>query len=315
MKGLVIKINSNNYLVEIPPESVAVSVSQTPQIVSADIKGNMRLQNIRSTNPVVVGDWVEVDEQGWITEIYDRKNYIVRKSTNLSKQTHILAANIDLAILMVTITNPVTTTTFIDRFLATAEAYEVPICMIFNKIDLYNEAEKQQLQALMNLYQKIGYTCYALSCLDCEDVKGELMALLSHKITLLSGHSGVGKSSFINALSGETAAKVGDLSRVHHKGMHTTTFSQMYHLTNDIRIIDAPGIKGFGSVDMKKEEITHYFKDIFQYAQQCRFSDCSHTHEAHCAVLQAVKNGDIALSRYESYLNMLTDENEKYRIG
>ena len=282
------------------------------------VKGNFRIRGIRSTNPVAIGDHVEViqgeDGTNWITELYDRKNYIIRRSTNLSYASHILAANVDMAALIVTINHPKTSTTFIDRFLATCEAYCVPACLIFNKIDLLSEEEMQTLATLRQLYDSLGYPTYAISALnDVSTVNCQLSTLFSNRITLLSGNSGVGKSTLLNAILGKDVARTGAISSAHHKGMHTTTFSEMYPL-GDAWIIDTPGIKGFGLLDIEKEEVCHYFREIFRISRECRYSNCLHTGEPGCAVYQAVVDGEIALSRYESYLSILDDTHEgKYR--
>ena len=292
--------------------------------VECHVKGNFRIRGIRSTNPVAVGDFVEVqtlsDGTHWITEIEDRCNYIIRKSTNLSKESHILAANVDQVALIVTINHPVTSTTFIDRFLATCEAYRVRALLIFNKIDLLTEEELAQLEDLRALYKSLGYSTLAISAIHLQPV--ELSAMLKGKTTLLSGNSGVGKSTLLNALFGKEMTRTGKISDAHDKGMHTTTFSEMYELGGAFEaegerhswVIDTPGIKGFGGVDMQREEVSHYFREIFRVAQDCRFGDCTHTGEPGCAVQEAVIRGEIAVSRYESYLSLLGDCNEsKYR--
>ena len=313
MKGLVVKTTGTSYGVYFPDGTIA----------DCHVKGNFRIRGIRSTNPVAIGDHVEVtpneDGTNWITELCDRKNYIVRRSTNLSYASHILAANVDMAALIVTINHPITSTTFIDRFLATCEAYRVPACLIFNKIDLLNEQELQELDSLRQLYESLNYPTYAISALDLTSEpiahsQSPIVHIFQNRITLLSGNSGVGKSTLLNAIFGKDIARTGAISSAHHKGMHTTTFSEMHQLNDTSWIIDTPGIKGFGLLDVEKEEIGHYFRDIFRVSRDCRYSNCQHTGEPGCAVYQAVANGEIALSRYESYLSILDDTNEgKYR--
>ncbi len=301
MKGLVIKNTGSWYTV----------LTDDGPTVDCKIKGNFRLRGIRSTNPVAVGDRVEIKE-GFITEIEDRRNYIIRKSINLSKQSHILAANVDQALLMVTVSKPETSTTFIDRFLASAEAYRVPVILIFNKTDLLSEEELHYQQMMIQLYETVGYECRAISAETGQGVE-ELRPLLDGKITLISGNSGVGKSTLINYIIPEANQRTAEISDAHNTGMHTTTFSEMLPL-GDGWLIDTPGIKGFGTFDMEKEELTSYFKEIFEFSKQCRFSDCTHTHEPGCAVIKAVEDHYIAQSRYQSYLSMLEDKDEnKYR--
>ena len=309
MKGLVIKSTGTSYGVFFPDGTSA----------DCHVKGNFRIRGIRSTNPVAIGDYVEVtkgeDGTNWITELYDRKNYIVRRSTNLSYASHILAANVDMAALIVTVNHPKTSTTFIDRFLATCEAYRVPACLIFNKIDLLGEEDAPVLSALQQLYESLGYPTYAISALKDTSKVVELISKVFHdRVTLLSGNSGVGKSTLLNAIFGKDIARTGAISSAHHKGMHTTTFSEMYSLDASSWVIDTPGIKGFGMLDMERSEMGHYFREIFQIGRECRYSDCVHINEPGCAVNQAVIDGRIAFSRYESYLSMLEDISEnKYR--
>ena len=305
MRGLVIKSTGSSYIVLLDDGTS----------VECHIKGNFRIRGIRSTNPVAVGDFVEVqtlpDGTNWLVEIKERKNYIIRRSTNLSKESHILAANIDQVALIVTVNHPVTSTTFIDRFLATCEAYRVHALLIFNKIDLFTEEELAQLDDLRALYESIGYKTVELSAISLQT--SEILPLLASKTTLLSGNSGVGKSTLLNALFGREMTRTGKISDAHDKGMHTTTFSEMYFLP-DGAIIDTPGIKGFGAVDMQKEEVSHYFPEIFRVGRDCRFGNCTHTNEPGCAVQEAVIKGEISVSRYESYLSLLGDCSEsKYR--
>lgn len=294
--------------------------------VECHIKGNFRIRGIRSTNPVAVGDFVEVqtlaDGTNWIKEIEERRNYIIRRATNLSKESHILAANIDQVALIVTVNHPITSTTFIDRFLATCEAYRVRAFLIFNKIDLLTEEELAQLHELRALYESLDYPTLAISAkhLNSEAINGEantreaLNTLLRGKTTLFSGNSGVGKSTLLNALFGKELTRTGKISDAHDTGMHTTTFSEMYFLPEGGAVIDTPGIKGFGTIDFEKEEVSHYFREIFRVGRDCRFSNCTHTTEPGCAVQEAVIKGSIAISRYESYLSILNDSTEgKYR--
>ena len=282
------------------------------QLFDCKVKGNFRLRGIRSTNPVAVGDRVCVSEGNFITEIEDRRNYIIRKSINLSKQSHIIAANVDQALLVVTVNRPQTNTTFIDRFLASAEAYRVPVVLIFNKTDLLDDDEKHYQEMLIHLYETVGYECRAISA-ETGDGIDALLPMLQGKITLLSGNSGVGKSTIINRLVPGVNLRTAEISDAHQMGQHTTTFSEMIPL-GEGWLIDTPGIKGFGTFDMEPEELTSYFKEIFCFSKDCRFSNCTHTHEPGCAVLQALENHYIAQSRYQSYLSMLNDKDEnKYR--
>lgn len=311
MHGLVIKNTGSWYTVK----------TEDGKTIDCKIKGNFRLKGIRSTNPVAVGDNVLIapNQEGtaFITEIKDRKNYIIRKSPNLSKQSHILAANVDQAFLIVTINYPVTSTTFIDRFLAGAEAYSIPVTLVFNKHDLLSDDERQYQKAVINLYKTIGYDCIEVQASDgapkalCVQ---RLQPLLENKITLLSGNSGVGKSTIINTLLPNANLRTSDISDAHNTGMHTTTFSEMLPLPSGGYIIDTPGIKGFGTFDIEREELTSYFREIFKFSADCKFSNCTHTHEPGCAVRKAVEDHYISESRYNSYLSMLEDKEEnKYR--
>lgn len=307
MHGLVIRNTGSWYQVK----------TDDGQLIDCKIKGNFRLKGIRSTNPIAVGDKVEIilnnEGTAFITEIDDRKNYIIRRSSNLSKQSHIIAANLGQCFLVVTVNYPETSTIFIDRFLATAEAYRVPVQLIFNKIDRYNEDELRYLDGLINLYEYIGYPCHKVSATKGIGID-EIKTLLDHQVTLFSGNSGVGKSTLINAIQPGIQVKTGEISEYHNKGMHTTTFSEMFEVGKGGYLIDTPGIKGFGTFDMEKEEVGHYFKEIFHYAAGCKYNNCTHVHEPGCAVRKAVEEHLISESRYLSYLNMLEDEHEsKYR--
>lgn len=307
MKGLVIKNTGSWYTVK----------TDDGQLIESKIKGNFRLKGIRSTNPVAVGDHVEIitNQEGtaFISAIEDRRNYIIRKSPNLSKQSHILAANVDQALLVITVNYPQTSTTFIDRFLASAEAYSVPVILVFNKHDLLSEEELHYEKMMCTLYETVGYKCVEISAETGEGVE-QLFPILKDKITLLSGNSGVGKSTLINRLIPHASQRTAEISDAHNTGMHTTTFSEMIELPEGGYLIDTPGIKGFGTFDIEKEELTSYFKEIFHFSKDCRFSNCTHTHEPGCAVIKAVEDHFIAASRYQSYLSMLEDKDEnKYR--
>ena len=307
MKGLVIKNTGSWYTVK----------TDDGQLIESKIKGNFRLKGIRSTNPVAVGDHVEIitNQEGtaFISAIEDRCNYIIRKSPNLSKQSHILAANVDQALLVVTVNYPQTSTTFIDRFLASAEAYSVPVVLVFNKHDLLSEEELHYEKMMCTLYETVGYKCVEISAETGEGVE-QLFPILKDKISLLSGNSGVGKSTLINRLIPQASQRTAEISDAHNTGMHTTTFSEMIELPGGGYLIDTPGIKGFGTFDIEKEELTSYFKEIFHFSKDCRFSNCTHTHEPGCAVIKAVEDHFIAASRYQSYLSMLEDKDEnKYR--
>ena len=307
MHGVVVKNTGSWYVV----------LTDEGKSIDCKVKGNFRLKGIRSTNPVAVGDLVDIvptqEGTAFITNIRERKNYVIRKAANLSKQSHILAANVDQACLVVTVNHPQTSTTFIDRFLASAEAYSIPVLLVFNKTDLLDEDERRLQQMMTDLYSQIGYKCVQLSALAPAHA-GMLLPLLEGKTTLFSGNSGVGKSTLLNLLLPGVNLRTAEISDAHNTGMHTTTFSEMLPLPNGGWVIDTPGIKGFGSFDMEPEEICSYFKEIFQFSKDCRFSNCTHTHEPGCAVRQALENHYIAESRYSSYLSMLKDKDEgKYR--
>ncbi|MDX9789324.1 MAG: ribosome small subunit-dependent GTPase A [Candidatus Kapabacteria bacterium] len=309
MTGTVYKSTGSFYTVKI----------QDGQTFDCRIKGKFRIKEIKSTNPVSVGDIVdfELDNStdkiiGQIYNIHDRKNYIVRKSVNLSKQTHIIAANIDVLFLLVTINNPTTTTHFIDRFLVTAEAYEIEAVLVFNKIDTYNEETKDEQLYLEYIYSMIGYKCLSVSAkenIGLEDLK----SIMKDKVCMFSGHSGVGKSTLINALEPELNLKTATISDAHLQGQHTTTFAEMFDLSFGTKIIDTPGIRGFGIVDMEKDEIGDYFPEFFALKKNCRFNNCLHKEEPGCAVKEALEKDELAWSRYQSYLQILEGDDEQYR--
>jgi ribosome biogenesis GTPase len=307
VRGLVIKNTGSWYQVK----------TDEGNLIECKVRGNFRLKGIRSTNPVAVGDYVLItlnsEGTAFITEIEDRKNYIIRKATNLSKQSHILAANVDQVILIITVARPVTSTVFIDSFLAGAEAYRVPVVLLFNKVDDLNDDEMLYLDKLINLYETIGYQCYRVSAKFGQGLSA-IMSALKDKVTLVSGNSGVGKSSFINAILPNLKLRTAEISDIHETGMHTTTFSEMYEIPDGGYLIDTPGIKGFGTFDMEEGEIGHYFKEFFFFSKDCKYGNCTHTHEPGCAVLKAIKEHLISESRYQSYLSMLEDHEEgKYR--
>lgn len=309
MTGLVYKSTGSWYTVK----------TDEHQVFECRIKGKFRMQGIKSTNPIAVGDVVDFelddtsdDITGTIHNIHDRKNYIVRKSVNLSKQTHIIASNIDIVFLLITINNPPTTTSFIDRFLVTAEAYGIEAVLVFNKIDTYDEAMKDEQSYLQYIYSEIGYKCLKASALEKKGLK-ELKQMMTGKVSMFSGHSGVGKSTLVNALEPELNLKTKNISEQSKQGQHTTTFAEMYDLTFDAKIIDTPGIKGFGVVDMQPHEVGDYFPEFFKLKEQCKFNNCLHKDEPHCAVKKALEDNKIAWSRYNSYLKILEGDDEHYR--
>ncbi len=317
MHGLVIRNTGSWYTVR----------ADDGTLWDAKVKGNFRLKGIRSTNPVAIGDGVafvpQPDRTALITEIDDRRNYVVRKATNLSKQSHIIAANVDQCLLIATLKSPETSTTFIDRFLASAEAYRIPVVLVFNKTDLLEEGhEKDLLRGMCDLYEAIGYQCRCASAVTGEGVEA-LRGLLAGRVTLLSGNSGVGKSTLVNCLFPTLHLRTSEISDAYNTGKHTTTFSEMFPVESGLDggaplsyVIDTPGIKGFGTFDMERGEVGHYFKEIFRFSSDCRFNNCTHTHEPGCAVRAAVERHDISVSRYNSYLSMLEDKDEdRYRPG
>ena len=304
--GLVIKSTGSRYTV----------ISDGEQTVTCRIRGKIRLKDIKSTNPVSVGDRVVFDDDGMgegvISEIKERKNYIIRKAANLSKQSHIIAANVDQAVLIVTINYPITSRVFIDRFIAASEAYGIPVKLVFNKTDRYDAKHLKELEQWRGLYEGIGYETMAVSARKQEKLN-DIETLLKDKISVLSGHSGVGKSTLINRIEPGLNLKTAEISASHKSGKHTTTFAEMHRLSFGGYIIDTPGIRGFGLIHIEKEELYHYFKEIFEQAGDCRFHNCSHYSEPGCSVKAAVENGTIAYTRYESYLSILLDKNTKYR--
>ncbi len=307
MKGVVTKSTGSWYTV----------FDENGGIIDCRLKGKFRIKGIKSTNPVAVGDAVtfefeEGKETGVINKIIDRKNYIIRKSVNLSKQTHIIAANVDIAFLLVTIDNPPTFTGFIDRFLATAEAYNITTVILFNKLDIYTDEELEKLALLDAIYTDIGYKCIAISAAKKVGI-AEVKLLMKDKTTMFSGHSGVGKSTLINVIEPSLNLKTKEISKQHKQGMHTTTFAEMFHLSFGGFIIDTPGIKGFGVVDFEPNQITDYFPEFFRLKSECKFNNCLHINEPKCAIKEAVENGEIAYSRYTSYLQMVEGDEEHYR--
>lgn len=309
MTGLVYKSTGSWYTVK----------TLNGKFYECRIKGKFRLKGIKSTNPIAVGDYVEFEletknnqETGVINRIQDRKNYIVRKSVNLSKQTHIIASNIDQVFLLITINNPPTFTSFIDRFLMTAEAYSVNAILLFNKIDTYDEETLLEVKFLAALYRKIGYECIGISAKTGKNID-KVKRLMKGKVSMFSGHSGVGKSTLINAIEPGLDLKTKEISEQYQQGQHTTTFAEMFDLSFDAKIIDTPGIKGFGVVDMDKEEVGDYFPEFFKLKQDCKFNNCLHLKEPKCAVKEALDNDEIAFSRYRSYLQILEGEDEHFR--
>ena len=311
MTGTVYKSTGSWYLVK----------SEAGQFYNCRIKGKFRIKGIKSTNPVAVGDKVEfkldekgAENEGVINKIHERENYIIRKSVNLSKQTHIIASNIDVVFLLITLNNPPTFTTFIDRFLVTAEAYGIKVVLLFNKIDTYNDEELVDVKYLAALYRKIGYQCIGISAKTGKNVE-QVKEIMQGKTTMISGHSGTGKSTLVNAIEPSLDLKSSKISDQHKQGQHTTTFAEMFDLSFDARIIDTPGIKGFGVVDMEKEELSDYFPEFFERKQDCKFNNCLHVDEPNCAIKESLEEGEIAWSRYKSYLQILQgEEDQHYRI-
>lgn len=309
MTGLVTKSTGSWYFVR----------TENGERFKCRIRGKFRMEGIKSTNPISVGDHVdfeleESEETGVINRIHDRKNYIVRKSVNLSKQTHIIAANIDVAFLLVTIDNPPTFPGFIDRFLATAEAYNIPSVLLFNKIDSYEDSQLEMVEELIQIYSDIGYKCIEVSALDGVNIEA-VKALMKDQVTMFSGHSGVGKSTLINSIESSLNIKTAEISLQHKQGQHTTTFAEMYELSFGGFIIDTPGIKGFGVVDFEPHDITDYFPEFFELKEHCKFNNCLHQKEPNCAVKKALENDEVAPSRYFSYLQMLNKEEEHFRLN
>lgn len=309
MKGIVYKSTGSWYSVK----------AENGTFYDCRIKGKFRIGGIKSTNPVAVGDHVDFDIEkkgdetvGVIKHIDERENYIIRKSVNLSKQTHIIAANIDVAFLLITLNNPPTFTTFIDRFLVTAEAYHIKAVLLFNKIDTYNEDELLEIKFLAALYRKIGYECIGISAVSGKNID-KVKAQMKDKVTMFSGHSGVGKSTLINAIEPDLDLKTSKISEQHLQGQHTTTFAEMFDLSFGGQIIDTPGIKGFGVVEMDREELGDYFPEFFELKENCKFNNCLHLEEPQCAVKEALENEEIAWSRYKSYLQILEGEEDHFR--
>jgi len=310
MKGIVYKSTGSWYTVK----------AEDGKFYNCRIKGKFRIKGIKNTNPVAVGDYVEFDLEenideviGVIKHIEERENYIIRKSVNLSKQTHIIAANIDVAFLLVTLNNPPTFTTFIDRFLVTAEAYGIQAVLLFNKVDAYSQEAKDEILYLMAMYREIGYTCIPISAKSGKNID-KVKELMIDNTSLFSGHSGVGKSTLINQLEPSLELKTSEISEQHLQGQHTTTFAEMFDLSFNARIIDTPGIKGFGIVEIEKEELGDYFPEFFERKSECKFNNCLHVEEPKCAIKEALDEDEISWSRYKSYLQMLEGEDEHYRV-
>jgi ribosome biogenesis GTPase / thiamine phosphate phosphatase len=306
-KGLVLKATGNIFTVK----------DQQGKCIECRIKGNLKVKGLKSTNPVSVGDIVyftsnKIDSFGTITKIGDRKNYVIRRSTNLSKKYHIIASNVDQAVLIVTLIEPETNIDFIDRYLISTESFRINTLIIFNKLDLYVGEVYKKYEVLFKTYTDIGYKCLATSTITGTNIS-EFAKLLVNKISVINGNSGVGKSALIHSISPNLKIKVGDISDFHKTGMHTTSYSEMYELQNNTYIIDTPGIKGFGLINFYKEELYHYFPEIFKLSADCRFYNCTHTHEPGCRVIDAVNSKLIALSRYSSYINIFNDKDKKYR--
>jgi ribosome biogenesis GTPase len=309
MTGLVYKSTGSWYTIK----------SENGDFIECRMKGKFRIKGIKSTNPIAVGDWVDYELEetsdtvtGTIHTIHDRKNYIVRKSVNLSHQMHIIASNIDRVFLLITINNPPTTTNFIDRFLVTAEAYGIETVLVFNKIDTFDEATLEEQLYMQHIYQEIGYQCLRVSSTEMKGIEA-LKELMIRKVSMFSGHSGVGKSTLVNAMEPNLHLKTKVISEQSMQGQHTTTFAEMYDLSFDARIIDTPGIKGFGIVDMEKEEISGYFPEFFKLKDQCKFNNCLHKEEPHCAIKKALEADKISWSRYKSYLKILEGDDENFR--
>lgn len=305
-KGLVIKSNGNLYVVR----------DENDSVFACRIKGKMRLDDIKSTNPIAVGDYVmfeaQDNDESVIEEVLERRNYVVRKASNLSKQTHILAANVDQALLLVTINYPITTAVFIDRFLASAEAYNVPVVLIFNKIDRYDKKHLEDLENTRAIYENLGYRTLTISARH-EDGLEAVREVLKDKVSVIAGHSGAGKSTLINKIEPGLNLKTDEISEINNSGKHTTTHAEMHSFSFGGYIIDTPGIRGFGITNIEKTEISHFFRDIFAISPRCQFSNCTHMHEPGCAVKQAIADGTLPLSRYNSYVNIMNSSEDKYR--